>query len=410
MEINNKIFVARQPILGKNQDIYGYELFSRSSKDKDYSDGKHDVVSDSKMLFNIVSGFGLDYLLGGKIAFLNCTVESLMVEYFDLIAPDLMVLEIPELKIYSTKKVRELGDRIKILKEKGYRFACDEFILGSKYKSWLPYVNFVKIQASKSSFKKLVSYVEKAQNHNIDIIADKVETEEQYKFFKAVRADLYQGYYFCRPTNLSTKINHLGVSNLIKLINLTIKESSFKEIDDFLKTDPSLSEQLLKYINSIGIEEISEVHSFEHALSIMGYGRLFKWLTVLFSTTKQDDLSDMVSKKAIIRSRFMELLGEVYLGEKEGEKCFVVGMFSLLDTILNVPLKVAVESMDLEKEMTIGLLERKGKYAVLLGLVEALERNDWIEVLATAKAIKIPEKMIHEKYNDSVDWANKLGI
>lgn len=405
---NNNVFIARQPILGKNQEIYGYELLSRKNEDSQESDGHHDMVSDSKMLFNIVSSFGLDYLLGGKIAFLNCTIEALGGDYLDLISPSNLVLEIPEIVPFSSKKANWVAKKLQLLKSKGYRFACDEFVLGYKYKSWLSHIDFVKIQACKYSLRKLDSYVAKAKDNKKDIIADKVEDLEKHKFFRAVNAQLYQGYYYCKPTNLSAKIVNPSVNYLIELINLTIKKAKFDKIEELLLKSPNLAQQLQRYMQSLSTEMGVKPGTFKKSLEMMGHNRLFKWLSVLFSTTKQDELSDLISKKAVVRSKFMELLGQEYLGTEHGDKCFVVGMFSLLDGMLNVPLRLAVESMDLPQSIKSALLEKTGEYSRILTLVEALERNDWIEVLATAKSIKIPEKNIHEKYNQSVVWADKL--
>lgn len=403
-ESNNNFFIARQPILDKSQVIFGYELFSRSSTEKEFSDIENNAENDALMFFNILSSFGLEHLLGNKRAFLNCTAESLASDFFDLLSPKGIVLE---MNLTESDNIVDLISHVKELSSKGYEFASNEIIFNKQFSTLIPFIKYIKIinQKNRNEVSNLISLAYKL---NKKIVIEKIETLEDFNFFKKLNVDYFQGYFFCKPTNLSTKINNPSVTNLIKLLNLTIKESPFKEIELILKTDPDLSFKLLKYINSAGMTNGQKIESFNHALQMLGYQKLFKWLSILFSTAQKDKIYDAIAQTAIIRSRFMELLAEECLGSEHQDNCFVTGMFSMLEPMLNVPMNVALNEISLPPSINNALLKKQGEYAGLLQMVIALEENNWIDLLAHAKLNNLSDETINKKYLESIEWTNKI--
>jgi c-di-GMP-related signal transduction protein len=406
---NNEVFIARQPILDKNLEIYGYELFSRSSETADKSDIEHTESTDSEMLFNVLSTFDIGQLLGGKYAFLNCTLESLSIEHFELVVPHLVVLEIKKPLQYDASKIMEVAGKIQILKSRGYLLAADDFIYEQEFQSWVPFIDIVKVQANKN-LQHNTSVILKSQGAKKKIVAELVETQEQYQTFKNLGVDFFQGYFFCKPITMGAKITNPSINSLISLLNLTIQEADISEIEKVLKTDPSLSFKLLRYINSAGFGLLCHVESFKHAIMMLGYKKLFKWLTLLFSSANKNPGSQAVSKMAIARARFMELLGEELLGKAAADNCFVVGMFSLLEAMLHVPLAIALNSINLPEVITDALLHNEGDYAPLLKLTLALEQNDWIEILALAHELGLTSQEITEKHMAALEWSNQLNF
>jgi EAL and modified HD-GYP domain-containing signal transduction protein len=406
---NNDIFIARQPILDKNLEIYGYELFSRNSKTAEKSNIEHTESSDSEMLFNVLSTFDMEHLLSGKYAFLNCTLDSLSIDHFSLISPTYVNLEIKRPSTLTSAIISDIHTKLQTLKSIGYTIASDDFVFEDEYASWVAFIDIIKIQADKSNqFNQEV--IKKAKSMNKKIVAELVETQAQYQIFKDLGVDFFQGYFFCKPITMGAKITNPSVTNLIRLINLTSQEADIFEIEKVLKTDPTLSFKLLRYINSSGFGLRCTVESFKHAIMILGYKKLFKWLTLLFSTTNKTPGSGAVSKMAITRARFMELIGGEFLGKASSDNCFVVGMFSLLEVMLNVPLEVSLGSISLPEVITDALLNGEGDYAPLLNLTLALENNDWVEILATANELGLTSKFVTNKHMEALEWCNQLNL
>lgn len=406
---NNDVFIARQPILDKRLELYGYELFSRSSQTAEKSEIQHTEATDSEMLFNVLSTFDIEQLLGGKYAFLNCTLESLSIEHFELVAPNCVALEMERPKELNETILMEVSGKLQILKSRGYLIAADDFVFEKEFSNWLQFVDIIKVQSNKSSDHnaKIISH---SQMLKKKVVAELVETQEQYQFFNKLGVDFFQGYFFCKPITMGAKITNPAVTSLIRLMNLTIQEADIFEIEQVLKTDPSLSFKLLRYINSAGFGLSCTVESFKHAIMILGYKKLFKWLTLLFSSSNKNPGSQTVAKIAVSRARFMELIGEELLGKAAADNCFVVGMFSLLEVMLNVPLDVAINSINLPRTITDALLLNEGDYAPLLRLTIALEQNDWIEILAMAHELGLTSQIITEKHFAALEWATQLNL
>lgn len=402
------VFIARQPILDKEQKTFAYELFSRGSENAEASEGSHSAASDSEMLFNILSTFGIEQLLDGKQAFLNCVLEDNSLDYFELISPKNVTLEIAPAS--NLEGIEEIAEKIEILKAKGYSFAAGDFVLSEEYSKWLQFMTLVKLDGSTTDYKALAEKVKKCRLLGKKLVAERVETVEQFQLLNKFGFDYYQGYFFSKPVNMGAKITNPSTTTLIRLINLTLQEADLKEIESVLKTDPTLSFKLLRYMNSYGVGGGIKIDSFQHALMVLGYKKLFKWLTILFTTTKQSPGSDALAKMALVRGKFMELIAADYLKKQDADQCFVVGLFSLLDAMLNVPVEVAMNSINVPDSIRDPILQKSGDYWPVLNLAVSLEQNDWIEVFAIAYTLKLSSTLINERYLQAIEWTNQLDI
>jgi c-di-GMP-related signal transduction protein len=407
----NEVFIARQPILDSKQDIFGYELFSRSSQNNDKSEIEHTAKSDSEMLFNILSTFDIDSLLGGKIAFLNCTLESLSLDIFDIVSPKSVVLEVQRPLHETAEVAQEISEKMKALVSKGYVIASDDFILDTLYANSLEYVKYIKFQADKINTKEAVNRIIRANSLGKKIVAEKVETQSQFEFLKKLSVVSYfQGYFFYKPVTMSAKITNPATISLVRLMNMVVRQDDVKNMEEVFKTDPSLSFKLLRYINSAGFGLSTKVSSFKHAIMLLGHKPLLKWLSVLFSTVNKNPGADAISKAAVTRACFMELLASKKLTKAESDNSFIVGMFSLLEAMLQVPLVVSLGSINLPTEITDALLHGKGIYAPLLNLTLAVEQDDWIEVFATAHVLGLTPLDVSENYLEAMKNAQEIGM
>jgi EAL and modified HD-GYP domain-containing signal transduction protein len=417
MQKENKVFTAHQPILDSEINIYGYEFFSRSSMKDEKSNTVHTATTDTKTLFSLFSNFDLEHLLNSKKVFLNCILElSDTSDYFDLLSPKNVYLEVSlpsnpdDLSIIDS-----IAEKMVELKERGFHLACSEVVFESKYEKWFNLIDCIKFsntdisKFSQEDLRALLTQVKKGKEKNKILIAEKVETRQQFDLLKKVKFDYFQGFFFSKPINMAVKITNPGMTTMLKLINLVIAEAEFKDIEDILKTDAAISFKLLRYLNSYGVGGGQKVETFNRALMILGYKKLLKWLTILFTSVEKKQGSDIISKTALMRAKFMENIA-LEIDKRDADSYFMVGMFSMLDALLDVRLDIALNSINISDEIKNSVLKQEGKYAELLHIAKMLEKNEWIEILASLFKLGIDTDMMNEKYMEAIKWVEELKI
>ncbi|MEG0318002.1 MAG: HDOD domain-containing protein, partial [Comamonas sp.] len=323
--------IGRQAILNERREVYGYELFDRST-----AIDAHTAASDAAMLFNALSYAGTEALVGRKLVFINCTHESLAGGHLELIHPDKVVLEISTLGDDVTPN--QIAACIPIfegLRQRGFRLAFDQNLLRRAYVNWLPMASYIKLDMLTFPIDNAEALVKFARTHTIaQIIAEKVETQAQFEHMHALGVKLFQGFWFARPDVVQARMVRPSQATIMQLLNLVRNQSSTADIEELLKKDPTLSFNLLRFINSSGFGLSCEITSFRHAVMILGLKKLFRWAALLMTTSRAGGSAPAVGQTAVVRGRLMELLATEMLPPEESDNAFVVGVFSLLDVIL----------------------------------------------------------------------------
>lgn len=399
----NNYFITRQPILEEGKGIFAYEICSQNTVE-------HDAVSDGKMLFNLLSTIGHEKLAENNLLFLNAEISSLSKAYNKLSSNGKIVMELHHDKCTDSVEIANTAECLKDLVQKGYRFAGNPKTLSGAYQSWQPYIEFIKIPIiNDTTFLKKLIHFSKLKNKTV--IMEKVETPEQHSMLLDLGIKYFQGYYFCKPKKISTKIMNPNVERIVKLMKLATKNARIDELEDVFKLDPDLSFRLLKYMNSVGVGGMREITSLRFALNVLGYQNLFKWLTILLSMANRDkSYGSALTRTALIRAKFMELLATHYENKEHGDSCFLIGMFSLLDAMLNIPLEEVIKQVELPEKISESLIHQTGAYATYLKFAVALEQNDWIDILGLSKVSGFSEEVANEKFSEAVDWTDQLGI
>ena len=282
-ETDNLAIIARQAIVDANRAVYGYELFDRST-----ASDSHTAASDAALLFNALSYAGTEALVGKKTVFINCTHESLAGGHLELIHPDKVVLEVPPLADSATaEEIEARVATLDALRTRGFRLAFDQHVLKRSYVSWLPLAGFIKLDMQAFKPELAGPLVKFAGMHSqATLIAEKVETPEQYQLMADLGVKLFQGYWFAKPSLVKATTIRPSQATIIQLINLVRKQASTAEIEDLLKKDPTLSFNLLRFINSSGFGLSCEITSFRHAVMILGLKKLFRWAALLMTTRR----------------------------------------------------------------------------------------------------------------------------
>lgn len=399
------VSIARQAIVDKNQAVVGYELFNRSVQK-----GEHTASSDAQMLFNLLSMAESETLVGKALLFVNCTLDSLAAGHVDLIAPEHYVLQIPAVPLSQIDQIQLRLPTLRALHARGFRLAFDYSVLTQPYEEWLPLAAYIKFDTVVLKSATMHSFIRLAQaKTQAHLVAEKVSTQAQYLQLKELGVGLFQGDWFAQATLVEGQSMRPGQATILQLINQVRKQASTAEIEEVLKRDPTLSFNLLRFINSAGFGLRTEVSSFKHAVMLLGLQRLFKWAALLLTTSTLSGAAPAIGTTAVVRGRLMELLAAEALPADDCDHAFVVGIFSLLDSMLGMPLETALANLTLPDSVTQALLHRSGPLAHYLTLTLACESGDDEAFAQSAQALQLTEKQINWAHLQALAWAETLG-
>ena len=401
---DDRTAIARQAIVDAGRSVVGYELFDRSRRSDD-----HTAASDAELLFKVLSHLDNEALTGKKTIFVNCTHDSLTGGHLELIQPERVILEIPPLDLNQQDQIESRLQTLVEVRQRGFRLAFNQAILTTAYRPWLALASFIKIDLSQVRAQDLADVIQRAQSSSqAQLIAEKVETAAQFEQVAALGVKLFQGYWFAKPTLVTGQTLRASQTTLIQLINLVRREASTSEIEAVLKHDPTLSFNLLRFINSSGFGLSCEITSFRHAVMLLGLKKLFRWAALLMITSRDGGAPPAVASMAVVRGRLMELLAGEVLGPEECDNAFVVGVFSLLDTMLGIPMDKALSAVALPASVVDALLMRTGALAPLLDLAEACESANDEAFAKAADALHLSNRQVNWAHLQALSWAETL--
>lgn len=404
--MEEQAFIGRQPIMDEKQKIIGYELFFRHSADAESAIFEDEFKAYSSMLINTIGGIDMQWLLGDKLAFINVNEEMLNSEFLELMPPNRTVLEISRNVSHSA----ETTSRCKSLSELGFRIALDNPNLNAEKSPLLAFANYIKIDIRHLSSADLQNAYNQLHGTSAKMIAEKVETDTQFEDCKRIGFRLFQGFHFARPETFTSKVINASFDSVLNILNTVSQDGENSEIEAGFKKDTALSFKLLRYINSVGFGLSCEIQSINHALTILGRKQLYRWLTLLMVTAGENSTPPALMKTSITRGRLTELLGESYFEKHDRDNLFIVGVFSLLDAILKMPMETVLEKIQLPETVSEALLTRSGIYGPFLQLTEACEDSDDKRILEIAELLQYDASKVNECHIAALAWVETLGI
>src|ERR1035438_3676135 len=257
--------IARQPILTAEENVVGYELCFRENHGEDHF--RSDVESATSATIDALNMVGLDVLCDGHPAFINCTHHMLLTDYFALLPPNDIVVEIQE-TVGVDGEVKQACER---LKSRGYLIALDNFVPGDKRESLVSYADFIKVDIRTIPKELWAQMAGLYANERCHMVAQKVETRETFAIVRNAGFTRFQGYYFRHPESLRARQIPANQITYVRLLSAIAKpEVDFTEIEDLVKLEPSLCYRLLRYLNSPLLGMYSPVTSVRHALNLLG--------------------------------------------------------------------------------------------------------------------------------------------
>lgn len=403
-------FLGRQPILDRHQQLIGYELLYRPDAVAQEALVTDDDYASVVVIASLLQDLGAEQVLGGKIGFINVGAETLGPDSpLGLLDPKRTVLEFT-----STISADPTAlERIAELRRQGYGVAVTVDSPAVVRQPIFALTTHAKVDLLKIPMEQLPRVIKllKAAGGRRVLVAEKVETREQAVTCLQLGFDCLQGFYFARPETLSARKLEPARAAVMQAIKLLLRNADVVEVDAALKRDVALSAKLLRYMNSAGLGLSTRIDSLKQAISLLGYQKLARWLTLLLASTGSNDpTAPQLARTAIVRGRLMELLGEGRFDVAQRDNLFIAGMFSLLPAMLMMPMAQALDDLELPKPVTDGLLHRCGEFAPLLRLAEACEDPSLAGVPQLCKELEISTKALNLAQMQATDWVARLGI
>ena len=396
-------YLARQPILNRGRELFAYELLFRSSLQNSCEGLNLEMASTSVLDTSFLIGF--EKITAGHPMFINCPRDFLLRDYVSLFPPKSVVVEILE----SIKPDQEIVDVCRRLKQTGYTIALDDFVDSPEWAPLVEIAEIIKVDFRLTDRQEQSAIVARYAGKKIRMLAEKVETQEEFAAGMQMGYSLFQGYFFCRPEMMqhhdlpASKLAYLELLHAATALEFDVQELALK-----IKHEPSLTFRLLRYLNSAAFGLRAEIHSVAHALSLLGERELRKWIAVVSVGVLADGKPDELMVVPLVRGRFCELLAPLAGMPGHASDLFLLGLLSVMDAILDKPLDSILEELPVRKEIKDALQAQTGLYWQLLEIAIAHERADWERVSALVSETGMDEEKVSSLYVSAVDWSTDL--
>lgn len=402
-----EIFLARQPIFDVNQTVFGYELLHRSSRSGGYNATNGDLASIQVINHTLMS-FGPRKVLNGRAGLINFTRELLVSGYAHLLPPDSFVVEVLE----TVEPDAEVIEACRDLRRRNYRLALDDFVPSPAMEPLIGLAHIIKVDYLKTSPQDRRALVRRYGRAGISMLAEKVETAQDFALARHEGFAYFQGYFFARPVILEGRDIPPFKLNLLRLLaEANQPECDFKRLERLLKPEVTLCYRLLRYVNSAAFATLSTVTSIRQAMNFLGETQLRKWLTVAALPALATNKPAELVETAVLRARFAETLAAPAGLAARSQDLFLMGMFSLLDAMIGRPLEELLSELGLPDDIRHVLLNpdsAKGKPADVHRIVVASERGDSVALAAAASRLSIPSDTIFASYLESAAWCSDI--
>jgi len=375
---NGHYLIGRQPILDRNEQVVAYELLFRSAASPDSASVWNASQATANVIVNALSGFGLEQVLGGYKGFINMELDMLMSDFISILPRDHVVLELLE----TLQVTPELLERCRFLKDQGFTLALDDHEFDPIYNELYNIVEIIKVDLLQSPVESLAGMIDRFSPYPLQLLAEKVETREQYLRCRDMGFDLFQGYYFAKPSLMEKKRFDDANAHLLKLMRLLIEDAETDTIEQTFRESPGLTYKLLLLVNSVSIGVRVKVQNVRHAISTLGRQQIKRWAQLcLFATNESTGLENPLVEMAAVRAAFMEEMAvrlPQFAGNHDApDQAFMAGTLSLLETIYNISIDEVISSLHLSDEVGEALTGRSGIFGKLLQLAELFEQMEF---------------------------------
>jgi len=391
------IFIGRQAIFDRNYQVTSYELLFRQGSNTRL---RNDDYKTAKVLASALIDLGLDKISGEKKVHINASPTFILSDLTELLPATTVGIEVSDPKTVND----DIIAACKTLKEKNYDLILDDMVYDPHLEALFELADVIKIDITGTH--DLTSEVRKLRQHNVQLLASKVETYEDYEKAQRLGFDYFQGFFFCKPEIVQGKTMPESKIHILRALQKVLTANVVTDINDVIKQDVSLSYRLLKYINSAAFGMQREIESIEQALVLLGLNNARRWLSLLSLASLGEGKPLELMRTSLYRGHLLESIAKALHEDETGDD-FLLGMFSVLDALLDQPMQEAIQDMALPTPVRDALLDDKADMSYKLNVVRALESGAWDDVASWSeqyRALKVAELMA--LHTEALTWSD----
>lgn len=397
------MYIARQAIFDRSLNVYGYELlFRQSSKSV-----KYDSVSSVHATASVLGGLfeaGISSIVDDARAFINFDAEFIHSDGLELIDKSRLVIELLE----DIEIDEALMERLKYLKKKRYKLALDDFVESYTTYPLIPLADIIKFDLIATPLDSIAGEIKKALSQKKVILAEKVETQEEFLKAKSMGFHLFQGYFFSKPQIVGKSPSHTTTKSQYSRIILELKkkEPSYQVLAEIIEKDANLAYQFVRLISIRKGDDL--IYSIKQSLMYMGLKELERWINVLMLRELSISKPDELIRISLVRTKFAELIA-IHSNLKISKyEASMMGLFSTIDAMINQTMSEALKDIMLPKTITDALINKSGELYPSYLLMLSYEQGDWSRTEEYAGLLNIDEIVLYDDYVMAVKWAREI--
>lgn len=395
-------YVARQPIFDREEKVFGYELLFRDGIENCFRGDSNEAsraTLDSSLLM------GLDVLCDGRRAFVNCTRDTLIKGLVTLLPSTTTVVEVLE----NVPPDPDVLAACRTLKEAGYMIALDDYVAGDSREPMAELADIIKVEMQLTTEEERLQLIKQFGPWRCRMLAEKVETQDDFAKARDHGFAYFQGFFFRRPEMMSTRDMPANRLNYLRMLQeVSRPELNVTALEKLIKAEASVCYRLLRYLNSAVFGFQKEIHSVRHALSLLGERDVRRWVRLVAAVgAGQDKTSDLVLS-ALVRGRFGDLLApKVEHGESD---LFLLGLLSLIDAMLEMPMETVLEKIPLDQATKAVLLGQPSMLRPVFQLMLAHESGEWQAAAELSTGMHLNPEEVAGCYWQAQQWARELSM
>lgn len=391
-------FVARQPILDRAQHVFGYELLFRNGVE-DYFTADPELAARSTLDSSLL--FGISTLCDNRRAFVNCTREVLFKDLITLLPPSQTVAEILE----TVEPEDRVIEACKRLKSSGYMIALDDFAPGDPREPLCEFADILKIDVRATTLEQRVGMMRRFGSSKCQMLAEKLETPEEFHQARDMGFHYFQGYFFCRPELViggEVPASRVHYMRLLEMVSR--REMDLPELEKMLQQEALISRRLLGSLNSPVFGLALEVKSIRHALAVLGEREIRRWIRLVVTVGAAEQKCSELVLMGLARARFCELLSH---RQQSTSDLFLMGLLSVMDAILETSTEVILEQLPVEREIKAALIGQKSSLQTLYRLMLAHESGQWTQSRELASQLNLTDEEVSSTWWQALQWAQE---
>lgn len=393
--------IARQPIFTTQKKLFAYELLFRQTLGLKLGELSGDRATTS-LLSTAFLTEGIEKVAGNKPCFINFTKNLLIKEIANFFPKNAIVVEILE-DVPATIEVMEACTRLSQL---GYLIALDDFVFKKDLLPLVELANIIKIDYQQSTTAEIERLLYRLKRYDLKYLAEKVETYQEFEHARKLGFHYFQGYFFAKPESIRMKeVSSLKTSKIRLLVEVSKPAATLANLQKIVESDVAIAYKLLRYINSAYFYLLKEVTSIRQAMIHLGEREIRRFIILVIISELAANKPTELLRLSLTRARFCELLAEGCQFAAEASELFLLGLFSLIDAILDTPMALMMEKLPLADEVKEALSHRQGPLMPFLQAVIAYEQGQPEECLRVLEPLQVDPDKVYGMYVEAISFA-----